>query len=179
MLKLDLSVALESLPHKLVGQPAGRPGRAPHHAGERNRPGGEFTGWVHLPRDYDRAEFARIKAAAADIRRDSDALLVIGIGGSYLGARAVLELLRSPNHNLHPDRLQVFFAGNTLSSDAVSELAALLENKDFPSTSFPNPAPPPNLPSPSACSSSCLNGNTAGRVHAGVFTSPPTRRAAL
>lgn len=131
MLKLDLSVALESLPHNWLDSRLDALGRAHTMLENATGPGGEFTGWVHLPRDYDRAEFARIKAAAADIRRDSDALLVIGIGGSYLGARAVLELLRSPNHNLHPDRLQVFFAGNTLSSDAVSELAALLENKDF------------------------------------------------
>ena len=65
-----------------------------------NGPGGSFTGWVHLPRDYDRTEFDRIQAAAAKIRADSQALVVIGIGGSYLGARAVVELLHSPNYNL-------------------------------------------------------------------------------
>ena len=62
--------------------------------------GGEFTGWVNLPRDYDRQEFDRITAAAAKIRSDSKALVVIGIGGSYLGARGVVECLCSPNYNL-------------------------------------------------------------------------------
>ena len=62
--------------------------------------GGEFTGWVHLPRDYDRAEYDRIKAAAKKIQSDSQALVVIGIGGSYLGARGVIECLCSPNYNL-------------------------------------------------------------------------------
>ena len=57
--------------------------------------GGAYTGWVHLPRDYDKEEFARIQAAAERIRSDSQALVVIGIGGSYLGARAVVELLHS------------------------------------------------------------------------------------
>ena len=57
--------------------------------------GGEFTGWVRLPEDYDKAEFARIKAAAKKIQRDSQALVVIGIGGSYLGARGVIEIGRA------------------------------------------------------------------------------------
>ena len=73
--------------------------------------GGAYTGWVHLPRDYDKEEFARIQAAAERIRSDSQALVVIGIGGSYLGARAVVELLHSPNFNLthkgHQCHLQV------------------------------------------------------------------------
>ena len=60
--------------------------------------GGSFTGWVHLPRDYDKEEFARIKAAAKKIQQQSQVLVVIGIGGSYLGARAVIELLASPNY---------------------------------------------------------------------------------
>ena len=63
-------------------------------------PGGEFTGWVRLPEDYDRKEYARIKAAAAKIRKSSGALVVVGIGGSYLGARGVIDLLCSPSYNL-------------------------------------------------------------------------------
>ena len=62
--------------------------------------GGEFTGWVDLPRSYDREELARIQAAARRIQKNSQALVVIGIGGSYLGARGVIECLRSPNYNL-------------------------------------------------------------------------------
>ena len=80
--------------------------------------GGEFTGWVRLPEDYDKAEFARIKAAAKKIQRDSQALVVIGIGGSYLGARGVIECLRSPNYNLKKkDTPNIYFVGNGLSSD--------------------------------------------------------------
>ena len=94
--------------------------------------GGDFTGWVHLPRDYDKEEFARIQAAAKRIQTDSKALVVIGIGGSYLGARAVIELLRSPNYNLLPkDTPDVFFVGNGLSSDALEEVVTLLGGRDF------------------------------------------------
>ncbi len=93
--------------------------------------GGEFTGWVALPRDYDREEFARIQAAAEKIRSDSQVLVVIGIGGSYLGARAVIELLTSQNYNLAPNGVQVLFAGNTLSTDALAETIALIGDRDF------------------------------------------------
>ena len=76
--------------------------------------GNDFLGWRDLPVDYDRTEFQRIQAAAQRIQADSDVLVVIGIGGSYLGARAVIELLQSPNYNLKqkttPD---VYFTGNT------------------------------------------------------------------
>lgn len=94
--------------------------------------GGEFTGWVHLPKEYDREEFARIKAAAAKIRSDSKALVVIGIGGSYLGARGVIECLRSPNYNLKKkDGPNVYFMGNGLSADALQEVLELVEDVDF------------------------------------------------
>ena len=88
--------------------------------------GGEFTGWVHLPRDYDRMEFDRIKKAAQKIQSDSQVLVVVGIGGSYLGARAVIELLGRA-----PGAPEVYFAGNTLSTDATLELMEKLEGKDF------------------------------------------------
>ena len=94
--------------------------------------GGEFTGWVHLPRDYDREEFARIQAAASRIRADSQALVVIGIGGSYLGARGVIDCLRSPNYNLkHKDTPNIYFVGNGLSSDALGEVLDLVADVDF------------------------------------------------
>lgn len=92
--------------------------------------GGELTGWVNLPLCVDHAELLRIKAVAAQIRAQSDVLVVVGIGGSYLGSRAVLELLRSPQHNL-TDRPQIFFAGSSLSSDAWDNLRTLLKNKNF------------------------------------------------
>ena len=94
--------------------------------------GGEFTGWVHLPRDYDREEFARIQAAAERIKRQSQVLVVVGIGGSYLGARAVIELLSSPNYNLKvKDTPDIYFTGNGLSTDALLELIALIGDRDF------------------------------------------------
>ena len=94
--------------------------------------GGEFTGWVHLPRDYDRAEFARIQAAAAQIRSDSQALVVIGIGGSYLGARGVIDCLCSPNYNLKKkDTPNIYFVGNGLAGDALSEVLDLVRDVDF------------------------------------------------
>ncbi len=93
--------------------------------------GNDFLGWVRLPETYDREEFARVKAAAARIRKDSQALVVIGIGGSYLGARAVIEYLKSPSYNLVCDGVQIFFAGNNLSASYLTELMGLLEGKDW------------------------------------------------
>ena len=98
---------------------------------EHNGPGGDFTGWVRLPEEYDKEEFARIQAAAKKIRSDSDVLVVIGIGGSYLGARAVIELLGSADHKLAPNKPEIFFAGNGLSTDAMGDLMDYLEGKDW------------------------------------------------
>ena len=94
--------------------------------------GNDFIGWVHLPRDYDKAEFARIKTAAAKIQANSKALVVIGIGGSYLGARGVVECLRSPNYNLKKkDTPNIYFLGNGLSADSMQEVIDLLGDDDF------------------------------------------------
>ena len=94
--------------------------------------GGEFTGWVHLPRTYDRAEFARIQADARKIQSDSQALVVIGIGGSYLGARGVIECLCSPNYNQKKkDTPNIYFMGNGLSADAMEEVLEFLDGVDF------------------------------------------------
>ncbi len=94
--------------------------------------GSDFTGWVKLPRDYDKEEFARIKAAAKKIQSDSKALVVIGIGGSYLGARGVVECLCSANYNLKKkDTPNIYFTGNGLSSDQLSEVVELLGDDDF------------------------------------------------
>ncbi len=94
--------------------------------------GSDFLGWVDLPVDYDKEEFARIEKAAAKIRKDSEVLVVIGIGGSYLGARAAIEFCKSQNYNLLcKDTPQIFFSGNSISSAALNEIVALCENKDF------------------------------------------------
>lgn len=98
-------------------------------------PGSDFTGWVDLPQNYDKAEFARIKEAAGKIRSDSDALVVIGIGGSYLGARAAIEALSHTFYNLLPgDKRgtpEIYFVGNSISSTYISELFELLEGKEI------------------------------------------------
>ncbi|MEG1878704.1 MAG: glucose-6-phosphate isomerase [Pseudoflavonifractor sp.] len=99
---------------------------------EGRGPGSDFLGWVNLPKDYDKAEFARIQAAAGRIRKDSEALVVIGIGGSYLGARAMVELLGGSNYNLkQKDSPDIFFAGNGLSTDGLLEIIALVKDRDF------------------------------------------------
>ena len=94
--------------------------------------GNDFVGWVNLPKDYDKEEYARIQAAAKKIQSDSKALVVIGIGGSYLGARAVIELLGSNNYNLKKkDTPNIYFAGNGLSGDAMQEIFDLIGDDDF------------------------------------------------
>ena len=94
--------------------------------------GGDFVGWVDLPENYDREEFSRIKAAAAKIKADSEALVVIGIGGSYLGARGVIECLGSPNYNLKKkDTPNIYFVGNGLSGEALGEVMELVADVDF------------------------------------------------
>jgi len=101
---------------------------------ESTGPGAEFAGWLDLPERYDREEFRRIKEAAARIRSDSDALVVIGIGGSYLGARATVEALGHAFHNLLPPGRrgapQIFWAGTDLSPRYLTELFEVLEDKE-------------------------------------------------
>ncbi len=95
--------------------------------------GADFHGWLNLPFDYDREEFDRILKAAAKIRDDSEVLVVIGIGGSYLGARAVIEFIKSKNYNLthSPKDPQIFFVGNSISPSELSEVYHICEKKDF------------------------------------------------
>lgn len=94
-------------------------------------PGNDFLGWLALPTDYDKEEFSRIQAAAEKIKSDTDIFIVIGIGGSYLGARAAIEFLKSPNYNaLKKDTPDIYFAGNSISPSALSELLELCEGKN-------------------------------------------------
>ncbi len=94
-------------------------------------PGKDFLGWINLPENYDKEEFARILTSAEKIRKTCDVLIVIGIGGSYLGTRAVIEFLKSPNYNaLNKDTPDIYFAGNCISADALNELLAICEGKD-------------------------------------------------
>ena len=95
----------------------------------------DFVGWLELPTNYDKEEFKRIKKAAKKIKKESDVLLVIGIGGSYLGARAVVEALTSSFNNLLPARQrkypQILYVGNNLSPNYMNELIEYVANKDF------------------------------------------------
>ena len=101
----------------------------------REGAGNDFLGWIDLPVDYDKEEFARIKEAAAKIQSDSDVLLVIGIGGSYLGARAANEFLHhSFYNNLSKEARkapEIYYVGNSISSTYLKDLCDLLEGKDF------------------------------------------------
>ena len=99
---------------------------------EKTGAGNDFLGWVDLPENYDKEEFARIKLAAKKIRSDSEVLVVIGIGGSYLGARAAIEFCKSQNYNLVcKDTPQIFFSGNSISSAALNEILSICKDKDF------------------------------------------------
>ena len=94
--------------------------------------GSDFLGWVGLPEDYDKAEFAKIKTAAEKIRKHSKDVIVVGIGGSYLGARAAIEFIKSPLYNnLKKDTPDIYYLGNSISSDYLTEILSICENRDF------------------------------------------------
>ncbi|HWO77214.1 MAG TPA: glucose-6-phosphate isomerase [Bacillus sp. (in: firmicutes)] len=110
--------------------------KAAHNAlHEKTGAGSDFLGWIDLPEKYDKDEFNRIQKAAEKIKGDSDVLLVIGIGGSYLGARAAIEMLNHSFYNVlsKEDRQtpQVIFLGNNISSTYMKDVMDLLQNKDF------------------------------------------------
>ena len=97
--------------------------------------GNDFLGWIDLPVDYDKEEFDRILAAAEKIKSDSEVLLVIGIGGSYLGARAAIEFLRHSFYNVIPKDLrktpEIYFVGNSISSTYIKHLMDVIGDRDF------------------------------------------------
>ena len=99
---------------------------------DKSGAGNDFLGWTDLPVNYDKEEFARIKAAAKKIQQNSDILIVIGIGGSYLGARAAIELMKSPLYNnLKKDTPDIYYVGNNISPTYLNEIVSLCEGKDF------------------------------------------------
>ena len=99
---------------------------------EKSGLGNDFLGWASLPTDYDKEEFSRIKKAADKIKSDSQVLIVIGIGGSYLGARAAIEALRSTLYNsLKKDTPEIYFVGNSISPTYLNEVISLVEGRDF------------------------------------------------
>jgi glucose-6-phosphate isomerase len=108
---------------------------AHHSLHEKTGAGSDYLGWIDLPTDYDKEEFSRIQKAAAKIKSDSEVLVVIGIGGSYLGARAAIEFLQHSFYNSLPNEKrqtpQILFAGNNISSTYMRDLMDMLEGKDF------------------------------------------------
>ncbi|WP_312468989.1 glucose-6-phosphate isomerase [Neobacillus sp.] len=108
---------------------------AHHSLHEKTGAGNDFLGWIELPTNYDKEEFSRIQKSAEKIKADSDVLLVIGIGGSYLGARAAIEMLQHSFYNaLSKEKRktpQIIFVGNNISSSYMSDCIELLDGKDF------------------------------------------------
>ena len=97
--------------------------------------GNDFLGWIDLPVDYDKEEFARIIKAADKIKNDSEVLLVIGIGGSYLGARAAIEFLRHNFYNTVSKEVrktpEIYYVGNNISSTYIKHLIDVIGDRDF------------------------------------------------
>ncbi len=132
MLSLDLSNVAQFLPGGWRANEEAGLKKAHDHVLKGTGAGSDFLGWVRLPADYAKEEFARIQKAAAKIRSDSQALVVIGIGGSYLGARAVIETLTSNNYNLtRKSGPAIYFAGNGLSADGMNEVIEQLKDVDW------------------------------------------------
>jgi len=134
-LKFDYSKALSFFSQHEVDYLSEQVKLAHDQLHNKSGAGSDYVGWVDLPADYDREEFARIQAAAKQIQSDSDALVVIGIGGSYLGARAAIEMLSHSFYNLLPkgkrQTPEIYFVGNNISSTYVTHLLQLLEGKNF------------------------------------------------
>ncbi len=129
---LNLSYAGDFAGDESLASIAGEVAKAHDKVHNGTGAGSDFLGWVDLPVNYDKEEFAAIKAAAEKIKKNSQVLIVLGIGGSYLGARAVIEYIKSNNYNLiDKDTPNIYFAGNTISSNAVAELVELCKGKDF------------------------------------------------
>ena len=101
----------------------------------RTGAGNDFLGWIDLPVDYDKDEFSRIKKAAVKIQKDSDVLIVIGIGGSYLGARAAINFLRHSFYNTVSKEIrktpEIYFCGNSISANYLSDLIDVVGDRDF------------------------------------------------
>ncbi len=104
---------------------------AHHQIHQKQGPGSDYLGWVDWPVNYDKEEFSRVKLAANRIQQQSDALIVIGIGGSYLGSKAAIEALSHTFHNQIKGNTEVYFAGQNISSTYIQHLLQVLEGKDI------------------------------------------------
>lgn len=132
MIKLDYSKALKFISDEEIANMKSITETAAKTLHEGTGAGNDFLGWVDLPENYDKGEFARIKECAKKIQSDSEVLVVVGIGGSYLGARAAIEMLGGSFYNFKENGTpKILFAGNSISSTYLSELLEYLKDKDF------------------------------------------------
>ena len=133
MLSLDLSKISSFVSAEEIANMRSTVEMAENVLNSRQGAGSDFLGWVDLPVNYDKEEFARIKNAAKKIQSDSDVLVVVGIGGSYLGAKAAIEMLTDSFYNLSQERKtpMIIFAGNSISSSYLADVISLLKDKDF------------------------------------------------
>ncbi|MBQ3145040.1 MAG: glucose-6-phosphate isomerase [Clostridia bacterium] len=132
-IKLDLSYT--GITEKEISKYATKVKKIYNKLNEISEDENEFVGWLKLPSNYDKKEFSKIKKIAKKIRKESEVFVVIGIGGSYLGARAVIESLTSNFANMFPDKIrkspQIFFVGNSISPNYINELIDCIGNKDI------------------------------------------------
>lgn len=135
MLNLKLNLKNTGIDQKAIMKYKEKVEQIHHELHKRANAQNDFVGWLELPTNYDKEEFKRIKSAAARIQEDSEVLVVIGIGGSYLGARAVIESLTNTFDNLLPESKrkhpQIFYVGNNLSPNYINDLIETLGTKDF------------------------------------------------
>ncbi len=133
MLSLDLSKISSFVSEEEIANMRPSVQMAENVLNSRTGAGSDFLGWVDLPVNYNKEEFSRIKKAAQKIQSDSDVLVVVGIGGSYLGAKAAIEMLTDSFYNYSPERKtpMIIFAGNSISSSYLADVIALLKDKDF------------------------------------------------
>lgn len=131
----DFSVAKEFISDSEVGMIKASVEAAENQLVNKTGAGNDFLGWIDLPVNYDKEEFARIQKAAAKIQKDSDVLLVIGIGGSYLGARAAIEFLKNSFYNSLPKEVrktpEIYFCGNNISGNYMNQLKEVIGDRDF------------------------------------------------
>ena len=133
MLSLDLSKISSFVSAEEIANMRSTVEMAENVLNSRQGAGSDFLGWVDLPVNYDKEEFVRIKNAAKKIQSDSDVLVVVGIGGSYLGAKAAIEMLTDSFYNLSQERKtpMIIFTGNSISSSYLADVISLLKDKDF------------------------------------------------
>ena len=146
----------------------------------RTGAGNDFLGWIDLPVDYDKEEFARIKKAAEKIRQDSEVLLVIGIGGSYLGARAAIEFLGHSFANVVSKEIrkapEIYYVGNSISSTYIKDLIDVIGDRDFSINMIPSPVQPQSRRSPSVYSKNYWRRSTARKKRRRGSMQPRTKR---